>query len=90
VLVEIGLFLGDQLLERGVIRITDHEGIDESEVVSISHCLVNGVAKVELCVFDGGVQKIKSNLEMPVHESGDWESIELAEYTLVFKCRLNA
>lgn len=89
-LVEIGLFFGEQLLERRAIRITDQEAIDENEVISLSHRLVNDVAKVELRVFDGGVQKIKSNLEMPVHESEDWESIELADYTLAFKCRLNA
>jgi len=90
VLVELGLFLGDRLLEKGSIRITAKEVIDKSEVVSLRHRLVDDVAEIELSVFDCGVQKVKSNLEMPVHESEDWESIELAEYTLAFKCRLNA
>ena len=89
-LVELGLFLGDRLLEKGSIRITAKEVIDKSEVVSLRHRLVDDVAEIELSVFDCGVQKVKSNLEMPVHESEDWESIELAEYTLAFKCRLNA
>lgn len=89
-IIEIGLFLGEQLLERGTIRVTDQESINEYEVISLSHCLVNDVAKLELRVFDDDIQKVKSNLEMPVHESEDWESIELAEYTLAFKCRLDA
>lgn len=89
-LIEIGLFLGDKLLEKGAIRVTEEEAVDESEIISLYHHLVDDIAKIELRVFDNGVQKLKSNLEMPIHESEDWESIELAEYTFAFKCRLNA
>ena len=72
------------------IRVTGQEAMEESEINSLSHRLVNDVAKVELRVFDGGVQRINSNLEVPVHESEDRESVELAEYMLAFKSRLNA
>lgn len=51
-LVEIGLFQGDQLLEKGAIRVTAQEANNESEAVSLCHRLVEDMAKIELSVFD--------------------------------------
>jgi hypothetical protein len=90
VLIEIGLFQGDELLQRGRIKVTEFEQFEENDQISVKHQLVEDAALIELRVFDNGVQQIKSNLEIPIHQSNDWESIELAQYTLAFRCNLNA
>ncbi len=90
VLIEIGLFQGDELLQRGRIRVTEREQLEKNDLISLKHQLVENTARLELRVFEDGVQQIKSNLEMPVHQSDDWESIELAQYTLAFRCNLDA
>ena len=89
-LVEIGLFQGDELLLRGKIKVTDQEQNEENEVIALKHQLIDDIARIELRVFDHGEQQIKSNLDIPVHQSDDWESIELAQYTLAFRCSLNS
>lgn len=89
-LIDIGLFQGDELLQQGKIKVTEQEQHDENEVISLKHQLIENIARIELRVFDNGEQQIKSNLDMPVHQSDDWESIELAQYTLAFRCTLNA
>lgn len=89
-LIHIALFQGDQLLQQGKVEVTEQEKTDESEVVSLRHQLIEDIAHIELRVFEDGKQNIKSNLDMPVHQSEDWESIELAQYTLAFRCSLNA
>tara|TARA_B100001059_G_scaffold102587_1_gene102313 strand:+ start:5167 stop:5439 length:273 start_codon:yes stop_codon:yes gene_type:complete len=90
VLIDIALFQGDQMLQEGKIKVTEQEKIDEVKVISLKHRLTEDVARVELRVFENGEQQIKSNLDIPVHQSDDWESIELAQYTLAFRCSLNA
>tara|TARA_R110000823_G_C15902677_1_gene497084 strand:- start:102 stop:374 length:273 start_codon:yes stop_codon:yes gene_type:complete len=89
-LIDIGLFLGNQLLQQGKIKVTEKETIDESDVISLKHQLIEDIARLELRVFENGDQQMKSTLDVPVHQSGDWESIELANYTLAFRCSLNA
>jgi hypothetical protein len=89
VLIDIGLFHGDELLQQGKIKVTEQEHTDENEVISLKHQLTDNMARIELRVFENGEQQIKSNLDMPVHQSDDWESIELAQYTLAFRCSLN-
>ena len=88
--VELGLFEGDNLLFQGEINVTENEYKEENEILKIKHQLINDEAIIELRVMDQGEQIIKSTLNMPVHESEDWESIELANFTLAFKCKLNA
>lgn len=89
-LIEIGLFQGEKLLQRGRIKVTELEQLEENEQISLKHQLAENAARIELRVFDNGVQQIKSNLDVPIHQSDDWESIELAQYTLAFRCNLNA
>ena len=88
--VEIGLFEEDNLLFQGEIQITEKEYEEENELIRIKHQIINDEAIIELRVFDDGEQIIKSTLDMPVHESEEWESIQLAHLTLAFKCKLNA
>ncbi|MFG1497324.1 hypothetical protein ABMA57_11880 [Saccharospirillum sp. HFRX-1] len=89
-LIDIGLFQGDELLQQGKIKVTEQEQTYRNDVISLKHQLIEDIARIELRVFDNGEQQIKSNLDMPVHQSDDWESIEMAQYTLAFRCSLNA
>ncbi|MEW5251692.1 hypothetical protein [Microbulbifer discodermiae] len=88
-LIDIGLFQEDELLQQSKIKVTEQEQIDENGAISLKHQLIEDVARIELRVYENGEQQIKSNLDMPVHQSDDWESIELAQYTLAFRCSLN-
>ena len=88
--VELGLFEGDSLLFQGEINVTENEYEEENEIIKLKHKLINDEAIIELRIFNDGEQIIKSALNMPLHESEDWESIELANFTLAFKCKLNA
>lgn len=88
--VELGLFQNDKLLFQGEIKVTEKEYQEENEMIKLKHQLVNDEAIIEMRVFKNGEQVIKSTLDMPVHQSEDWESIELAQFTLAFKCKLNA
>ena len=88
--VDLGLFEGDNLLFEGGITVTDKEYEEENEIIKLKHQLVNDEAVIELCIFNDGKQIQKSKLNMPIHESEDWESIELDKFTLAFKCKLNA
>jgi hypothetical protein len=88
--VELGLFEEDNLLFQGEINVTDTEYQEENELVKLKHQLINDEAIIELRIFNEDEQIVISTLNMPVHESEDWESIEMASYTLAFKCKLNA
>ncbi|MEX2962864.1 hypothetical protein [Microbulbifer sp. TYP-18] len=88
-LIDIGLFQEDELLQQSKIKVTEQEQIDENGAISLKRQLIEDVARIELRVYENGEQQIKSNLDMPVHQSDDWESIELAQYTLAFRCSLN-
>lgn len=88
--VDLGLFEDDKLLFQGEIHITDNEHQEENEIIKLRYQLINDEAKIELRVFNDGEQIIKSTLNIPIHESEDWESIQLEKFTLAFKCKLNS
>ncbi len=88
--VDFGLFKEDELLQRGIITVTDKQITESFENLNISHRLLEGAAEIVIEVLSDGERSIKSTLNMPVHESEDWESIEMAQFTLAFKCLLNA
>lgn len=88
--VELALLFNDKLLGRGTVLVTPIERTDDLGVFKASHTLLDESAKIVLSDFAEGVDLRKSTLDMPIHESGDWESIDLAGYTLAFRCRLHA
>lgn len=88
--VELALFDGDKLLERGAIRVGNESSCDHFQLFSAVHHLDGSAAKVVLSDFDSTINLKTVNLDMPVHESEDWESIDLAGYTLGFRCSLDA
>lgn len=88
--VELALFDGDSLLERGVIRVGEESKCDHLKLFHVAHRLSNGAAHIVLCNFAPSIKLKTANLDMPVHQSADWESIDLGGYTLAFSCSLDA
>jgi hypothetical protein len=89
--VELALFDGDTLLERSAIDVTTTQQADSFRLFRVGHKLgVGEVADIILDDFADHLDLKKSTLRMPVHESNDWESIEIGKYTLAFWCHLDA
>ncbi len=88
--VELALFDGDKLLDRGAISVGKESGCDHFQLFNAAHRLDGSAAKVVLSNFAPSINLKTVNLDMPVHESEDWESIDLAGYTLGFRCSLDA
>lgn len=88
--VELALLLNDDLMCRGSVLVTPTEQTDDLGVFKVVHRLLGESASITLYDFVDGVPLRKSTLDMPIHESDDWESIDLAGYTLAFWCRLDA
>lgn len=87
--VDIALFNGDTLLDRGVLVIRSAETVDMFSHFRVTHHLGADAAIVVLSHFSSHISIVKSTLNMPVHESADWESIELDRYTFAFRCKPN-
>lgn len=88
--VELALLFNDELLGRGALSITPTEQTDDLGVFKATHRLLEHSAIIILFDFAEGVTLRKSTLDVPIHESNDWEGIDLAGYTLAFRCRLHA
>ena len=87
--VDLALFEGDILLDRGVIRIGVLQTVDTFSHFRITHRLGNDAADVVISDFSSHIALVKTTLDMPIHQSEDWESIDLSRYTLAFRCRLD-
>jgi hypothetical protein len=88
--VELALFDGDVLIERGSIDVGAESSCKHLQHFHIAHQLEGDAAKVVLLSFSARVNLKTVTLNMPVHQSDDWESIDLAGYTLGFRCSLDA
>jgi hypothetical protein len=88
--VDLGLFEGDTLLDRGVIRIGPAKVTDTFKHFRATHSLGSSAAEILLSDFSTQVGLKAITLDMPIHESADWESIDLDKYTVAFWCRLDA
>ena len=88
--VELALFDGDALLERGELVVSVTPRVSAFRLFQASHSLGPECAHIVLENFADHLSIKKSTLTMPVHESEDWESIELDKYTLAFWCHLDA
>ena len=88
--VDIGFFEGDELLHRGALDISSRVQTEASGNLKFTHQLQGESAEIVIEVYSNGRQIIKSTLDMPVHQSDDWESIELSQFTLAFKCSTEA
>ena len=88
--VELALFEGDALLERTELVVGAGASIDSFHLFRATHELGNEAANIVLDNFSAAVTLKSVKLHMPIHESNDWESIEIEKYTLAFWCHLDA
>lgn len=86
--VELALFNGDTLLERGNVIVTSESRCCHLEHFHMAHHLEHDAAKIVLFNFSTGIKLKDVTLDMPIHQSEDWESLDLASYTLAFRCFL--
>jgi hypothetical protein len=85
---DFGLFDGDTLLERGSFVVSTLPLCAHFASFHAAHVLEGDVAKIVLSRFPPEFDLKTATLDVPVHESDDWESIELARYALAFRCYL--
>ena len=88
--VELGLFDGDTLLDRREIVVGATRQTESFPLYRASHKLGQDEADIVLDCFAEDIDLKRCTLSMPIHESSDWESVEIGKYTLAFWCRLNA
>lgn len=88
--VELALFDGDTLMERCEIVVRANQQVNSFQLYRATHKLDSEAADIVLDNFANHIELKRSSLRMPIHESTDWESIELDRYTLAFWCRLDA
>ena len=88
--VEFGLFDGDTLLERGELLVSQLAQCDHFNLFHAAHRLDGDSAQIVLSSFPDSFKLKTASLDMPIHQSIDWESIDLAGHTLAFKCSLDA
>ena len=88
--VELALFDGDTLLERGHICVGAIRRTTSFCLFQAHHNLGSDGAEVLLDGFDEGAKIRRASLDMPIQDSGGWESIELGAYTLGFRCKVEA
>ena len=88
-LLEFALFDQHTLLERSAIRVTTEAQCAHLGLLHVAHQLSGDAAKIVLSNFAPSIGLKTVNLDVPVHQSADWESIELDKYTLAFRCVLD-
>jgi len=87
--VEIALFEGDQLLGRTALHAGPTQLVSASPLFQATHRLGSTAADIVLSNFPAHIDLKTVTLDIPVHESSDWESIEAGKYTLAFWCRID-
>jgi hypothetical protein len=88
--VDLALFDGDELLTRDSFRVGTAELSSFPLLFKITHKLGQEAADIVLSEFPTHVDLNTIALKMPIHESSDWESIDMGRYSLAFWCRLDA
>ena len=87
--VDFGLFRGDTLLERGTFVVSREPECTHFKSFHAANVIEADAARIVLSSFAPGLGLTTVNLDMPLHGSDDWETIELADYTLAFRCSLD-
>jgi hypothetical protein len=91
--VDFALFSGDELKHRGILQIDKERAqVNFDGFLKFEHELLDDHALIVLEIYEqsilgfAGNRLLKSTLNMPIHLSGDWETIELTEFTFAFRC----
>ena len=88
--VELALFGGDDLLSRDVIHVRPDPTSEALTLFHADHRLELEAADIVLSGFPEHTGLKRMTLDMPIHESNDWESMDVGRFTLAFWCRLDA
>ena len=92
-LIELAFFKGDDLLCRGSVRcgaaeVADHFEGAEGHYFVVSSRFEEPASPMQIVCHRDGKQLYEAALRVGVHNSDDWESINLANvHTLGFRCR---
>ena len=87
--VEFALFRGDDLLSRDEFHIGAAPTSEMLSLYQADHRLGQDAAEIVLSGFPEHTGLKRMTLDMPIHESRDWESTDIGGYTLAFWCRLD-
>ena len=86
--IELALFDGDILLERGEVHVGVQQQVSTLALFQVTHRLGHETADVVLSDFQSPhTELIKITMDVPIHTSTDWETLDLGRYTLAFWCR---
>ena len=88
--VELALFDGTDLLSRDEIKVGFAPQGEMLSLFQADHRLGETAADIVFSGFPNHIDLKRVTLDVPIHESSDWESINLGKYTLAFWCRLDA
>jgi hypothetical protein len=88
--VDLALFHDDDLVSRDEIRIGPAPVSEMLSLYQADHWLGEDAADIVLYDFPEHTGLKRMTLDMPIHESMDWESLNIGRYTLAFWCRLDA
>ena len=88
--VDLALFEGDALLERTQLLVVPQPQTASLQRFNVRYLLGATAADIVLEEFAKDIDLKRVELHMPIHESSDWESIDLGRYTVAFWCRLDA
>jgi hypothetical protein len=89
-IVDLALFEGDTLLERVLLCVSSAHQESSFGLFSARYWLGVTNADIVLEQFSPAVELKRVALDMPIHESNDWESLDLGKYQVAFWCKLEA
>ena len=86
--IDLALFDGDDLLDRGEVLIGPAIVANSFSLCRVTHQLVGDSAALTLSDFPPhlGIKTIM--MDTPIHESANWETQDFGKYMLAFWCRL--
>lgn len=92
--VEAAFFSGDVLIARGTFDVEEEKKqiqitSDSGDLFEITHKFEEPASPIEIKYVKNQDLKWKSALRMGVHDSDDWETINLVnDFDLCFKCEI--
>jgi len=83
--VEFGLIKKPKdIVMKGNLYITEEERLEKTEVANICHQIDKNDAHIKITIHENKMDWI---FLVPIHESEDWELVDMNEYFLQFKCK---
>jgi len=86
--VDLALFEGDVLLDRLEISVGPTPQCGHFKFFHALYHLAEDAAKIELDGFPESFGMKRMGIDMPIHESDDWETLVFEKFTIAFWCRV--